>query len=182
MFRIYVERRPGFTHEADRIRSEAVDFLGVQGITAVRYFNRYDIENAGEAVCRAAAQRVFSEPQSDICTFTAPEISASDAVIIWEYLPGQYDQRADSAEQCLSLLSAAMQEAENADDEEYSSNITIQVDIWCDTPSECSSLAIEVNKKMRDMGFHRTLCLDLREEGAVKHHKTMRFEKEEILE
>lgn len=73
-------------------------------------------------------------------------------------------------------------EAENADDEEYSSNITIQVDIWCDTPSECSSLAIEVNKKMRDMGFHRTLCLDLREEGAVKHHKTMRFEKEEILE
>lgn len=115
MFRIYVERRPGFTHEADRIRSEAIDFLGVQGITAVRYFNRYDIENAGEAVCRAAAQRVFSEPQSDICTFTAPEISASDAVIIWEYLPGQYDQRADSAEQCLSLLSAAMQEAENAD-------------------------------------------------------------------
>ena len=73
-------------------------------------------------------------------------------------------------------------EADSADDEEYSSNIAIQIDIWCDKPSECSSLAIEVNKKMKVMGFRRTLCLDLHEENAIKHHKTMRFEKEEILE
>jgi len=68
-----------------------------------------------------------------------------------------------------------------ADDEEYSSNIAIQVDTWCDMPSECSKLAIEVNKKMRELGFSRTLALDLYEQGAMKHHKTMRFEKEEIL-
>lgn len=72
-------------------------------------------------------------------------------------------------------------EASGADDEEYSSNIAIQVDIWCDMPSECSKLAIEVNKKMKELEFTRTLALDLYEQGAMKHHKTMRFEKEEIL-
>ena len=93
-----------------------------------------------------------------------------------------YPEKWVKGKKLISYYELDNSEAENADDEEYSSNIAIQVDIWCDTPSECSSLAIEVNKKMRDMGFHRTLCLDLREEGAVKHHKTMRFEKEEILE
>ena len=73
-------------------------------------------------------------------------------------------------------------ESDGADDEEYSSNIAIQIDIWCDKPSECSSLATEVNKKMKELDFRRTLCLDLYEQGAKKHHKTMRFEKEEILE
>lgn len=72
-------------------------------------------------------------------------------------------------------------EADSADDEEYSSNIAIQVDIWCDTPSECSKLAIEVNKKMKELEFKRTLALDLYEQDAIKHHKTIRFEKEEIL-
>ncbi len=73
-------------------------------------------------------------------------------------------------------------EASGADDEEYSSNIAIQVDVWCDTFGECSKLAIEVNKKMRELGFLRTLALDMDKNGATKHHKTMRFEKEEILE
>lgn len=73
-------------------------------------------------------------------------------------------------------------EASEADDEEYSSNIAIQVDVWCDTSGECSKLAIEVNKKMRELGFIRTLAMDLYQEDAVKHHKTIRFEKEEILD
>ena len=73
-------------------------------------------------------------------------------------------------------------EADNADDEEYSSNIAMQVDVWGNAPSDCSKLAIEVNKKMKEIGFRRTLALDLHEEGAIKHHKTMRFEKIEILD
>lgn len=73
-------------------------------------------------------------------------------------------------------------EAERADDEEYSSNIAIQIDIWCDLPSECSNLAIKVNKKMQELDFRRTLALDLHEDGAIKHHKTMRFEKVQIIE
>lgn len=73
-------------------------------------------------------------------------------------------------------------EASDADDEEYSSNIAIQIDIWCNTPDDCSALAIEVNKKMKELEFKRTLVLDLNEKDAIKkHRKTMRFEKEEIL-
>lgn len=68
-----------------------------------------------------------------------------------------------------------------ADDEEYSSNIAIQVDIWAKTPSKCSKLAIDVNTKMEDLDFERTLALDLFEQETKIYHKTMRFEKEEIL-
>ena len=68
-----------------------------------------------------------------------------------------------------------------ADDEEYSSNITIQVDIWAKSSSKCSKLAIEVNSKMEDLEFERTLALDLFEQETKIYHKTMRFEKEEII-
>lgn len=69
-----------------------------------------------------------------------------------------------------------------ADDEEYSSNIAIQIDIWAKSPSQCSKLAIEVNEKMEDLEFERTLAVDLFEQETKIYHKTMRFEKEEILE
>lgn len=72
--------------------------------------------------------------------------------------------------------------ASKADDEEYSSNITMQIDIWAKSSSQCSKLAIEVNKKMQELDFERTLALDLFEQETKIYHKTMRFEKEEILE
>lgn len=68
-----------------------------------------------------------------------------------------------------------------ADDEEYSSNIAIQIDIWAKSSSKCSSLAIEVNDKMEELDFERTLALDLFEQETKIYHKTMRFEKKEIL-
>lgn len=71
--------------------------------------------------------------------------------------------------------------ASKADDEEYSSNIAIQIDIWAKSSSKCSELAIEVNKKMEDLDFERTLAVDLFEQETKIYHKTMRFEKEEIL-
>ena len=92
-----------------------------------------------------------------------------------------YPEKWVKGKKLISYYELDNSEASGADDEEYSSNIAIQVDIWCDMPSECSKLAIEVNKKMRELGFSRTLALDLYEQGAMKHHKTMRFEKEEIL-
>jgi phosphoribosylformylglycinamidine synthase len=104
MLRIYVERKPGFQSEAAGIYSEITGFLGITGVTGVRYINRYDIEHVSDDVAQLAAQRIFSEPQSDSVLFSELPLSAADTVIIWEYLPGQYDQRADSAEQCLSLL------------------------------------------------------------------------------
>ena len=107
MYRLYVERRPGFENEARRYLSEINGFLGIAGVKAVRYFNRYDIENVSEEVAKIAATRIFSEPQSDfVFTEELPEHSGRE--IIWEFLPGQYDQRADSAEQCLSLLRAGL--------------------------------------------------------------------------
>ena len=104
MVRIYVERKAGFANEAARIYSEISGFLGIGGVTGVRYLNRYDIENVSDAVAKSAATRIFSEPQSDNVFFEDFEVPAGSTQIIWEYLPGQYDQRADSAEQCLSLL------------------------------------------------------------------------------
>lgn len=68
-----------------------------------------------------------------------------------------------------------------ADDEEYSSNIAIQIDIWAKSPSKCSELTIEVNSKMEDLDFERTLAVDLFEQETTIYHKTMRFEKVEIL-
>lgn len=110
MFRIYVERKPGFQNEAKRIFSEITGFLGISGVTGVRYLNRYDIENVADLVAKIAAQRIFSEPQSDSLIYDYINIRPSETAIIWEYLPGQYDQRADSAEQCLSLLRKSLED------------------------------------------------------------------------
>lgn len=108
MFRLYVERKPGFENEAESYLAQINNFLGISSVTGVRYFNRYDVENVGEAVGKAAATRIFSEPQSDFVYFDKVEVSNEDTIIVWEYLPGQYDQRADSAEQCLALLRKGM--------------------------------------------------------------------------
>ena len=108
MFRLFVERKAGFQNEAQRIFSEITGFLGIAGVTGVRYLNRYDIENTADEVSEAAAVRIFSEPQSDFCARQSVDIDPDDTVIVWEYLPGQYDQRSDSAEQCLLLLREGM--------------------------------------------------------------------------
>ena len=108
MYRLYVERRPGFENEAKSYLAQINGFLGISGVTGVRYFNRYDIENVSDEVAKIAATRIFSEPQSDFVFTEKLPKHKSSAEIIWEYLPGQYDQRADSAEQCISLLRAGL--------------------------------------------------------------------------
>ena len=108
MFRIYVERKAGFRIEALRIQSEITLFLGIGGVTAVRCLNRYDVENVSPDVARAAVSRIFSELQSDDVIFDSLDVAEGERQITWEYLPGQYDQRADSACQCLSLLRESM--------------------------------------------------------------------------
>ncbi|NLC92140.1 MAG: phosphoribosylformylglycinamidine synthase [Treponema sp.] len=108
MYRLYVERKAGFDNEAKRIYSEITGFLGIAVVTAVRYFNRYDIENISDEVVKIAAGRIFSEAQIDYCTFDSLPAEKNAVQIIWEYLPGQYDQRADSAEQCIQILRAGL--------------------------------------------------------------------------
>ncbi|MCR5254254.1 MAG: phosphoribosylformylglycinamidine synthase [Treponema sp.] len=108
MYRLYVERRAGFENEARRYLSEINSFLGISSVTGVRYFNRYDVENVSDEVAKIAATRIFSELQSDLCFTETLDVAADETEIVWEYLPGQYDQRADSAEQCISLLRAGL--------------------------------------------------------------------------
>ena len=93
-----------------------------------------------------------------------------------------YPEKWIKGKRLISYYELDNSESDSADDEEYSSNIAIQIDLWCDSSSECSKLAIEVNKKMKELDFKRTLCLDLYKQGAIKYHKTMRFEKKVILE
>ena len=104
VYRIYVEKKPELANEAAGIYSDLSLLLGIKGLTGVRLLNRYDVENVSEELFRAITGTVLSEPQLDIVT---EEIPAGDfaAVFAVEYLPGQFDQRADSAAQCIQIIS-----------------------------------------------------------------------------
>ena len=102
VYRVYVEKKPGFDHEASALYSELKSFLGIGGLTGVRILNRYDVENLDADLFEKAVPNVFSEPMVDTVTRELPEYSG--VVFAAEYLPGQFDQRADSAAQCIQLL------------------------------------------------------------------------------
>ena len=102
VYRIYVEKKPGQTHEADKLLKDVQEFLQIGSLTGVRVINRYDVENIDEALFENAVRNVFSEPQVDN-TYT--ELSAEGTVFAVEPLPGQFDQRADSAAQCIQIIS-----------------------------------------------------------------------------
>ena len=102
VYRVYVEKKPGFDHEAQGLLEEFRSFLGIRGITSVRVLNRYDVENLDEALFRQAVNGIFAEPQLDNVYDELP--AQADFVLAAEYLPGQFDQRADSAAQCVSLM------------------------------------------------------------------------------
>ncbi|MBQ7313786.1 MAG: phosphoribosylformylglycinamidine synthase, partial [Clostridia bacterium] len=107
VYRIYVEKREGLTVEADALKSDIVSFLGIKSLTGVRVQNRYDVENIEPELFEYATTTVFSEPQVDV---TYRELTANEGDIVFavEYLPGQYDQRADSASQCIQIISQGM--------------------------------------------------------------------------
>ena len=103
VYRIFVEKKPGLDNEARALLSEVQNLLGIDTLTKVRLFNRYDVENITEELFDYAVKTVFSEPQLDTAT---AEIEVGDAVVFAvEPLPGQFDQRADSAAQCIQIIS-----------------------------------------------------------------------------
>ena len=102
--RVFVEKKPEFAIKAKELRSEIESYLGIAGVTGVRVLIRYDIENISEAVYKEALATIFSEPPVDDVFEGTFLHNASDTVFSVEYLPGQFDQRADSAEQCVKLL------------------------------------------------------------------------------
>ncbi len=101
VYRVYVEKKPGQTHEATGLKKEVQDFLQIKGLESVRVLNRYDAENLEKSLFDYAVNTVFSEPQVDAVSFDVPTGSIVFAV---EPLPGQFDQRADSAAQCIQIL------------------------------------------------------------------------------
>ena len=103
VYRIYVEKKPGFDGEAQSLRNELVSLLGIKELNGLRLLNRYDVEGIDEALFEQCVPTVFSEPPVDN---TYAELPVSDGVsFAVEYLPGQFDQRADSAAECIQLIS-----------------------------------------------------------------------------
>ena len=103
VYRIYVEKKKGLDNEARALLSEISTFLGINSVERVRIINRYDAENISEELFDYAVGTVFSEPQLDDATKALDMDGA--VVFATEFLPGQFDQRADSAAQCIQLIS-----------------------------------------------------------------------------
>ena len=103
VYRIFVEKKEGLAHEASGLLGEIQNLLGISTLENVRIFNRYDAENITEELFNYSVNTVFSEPQLDIAT---AEVELPGAVVFAvEPLPGQFDQRADSAAQCIQIIS-----------------------------------------------------------------------------
>ncbi len=105
VYRIYSEKKAGLDNEARGLFSEATGLLGIEGLKKVRILNRYDVENIESELFERSKRTVFSEPQLDDIYDTLPETDGY--VFAVEPLPGQFDQRADSAAQCIQLMSQA---------------------------------------------------------------------------
>ena len=104
VYRVYVEKRPGLTAEADALANDIRTLLGISSLEGLRLLNRYDVENITPELFDYSVKTILSEPQLDQVTDTLPEGGIVFAV---EYLPGQFDQQADSAAQCIQILSQA---------------------------------------------------------------------------
>jgi len=103
VYRVYVEKKPEIAHEAKSLLKEANELLSIKGLEDVRIINRYDAENITEELFNYAVKTVFSEPQLDIVSDVINSEGYSCFAV--EYLPGQFDQRADSAAQCIQIIS-----------------------------------------------------------------------------
>ena len=103
VYRVYVEKKKELANEARALLNEIRSLVGIKELEDVRLFNRYDVENIEKPLFDYAVSTVFSEPQLDIVTYDMP--TEYDAIFAVEYLPGQFDQRADSASQCIQIIS-----------------------------------------------------------------------------
>ena len=102
VYRVYVEKKAGFDHEAQSLLNEVRSLLGIESVTGLRLLNRYDVEGISRELFDSCVPTVFSEPPVDAVYDSLP---AADATFAVEYLPGQFDQRASSASECIQLIS-----------------------------------------------------------------------------
>ena len=104
VYRIFVEKKEGLAHEATSLKNEINTLLQITSLKDLRLLNRYDVENIEKDLFDYSVGTVFSEPQLDTVTAEL-EVNDGDKVFAVEYLPGQFDQRADSAAQCIQIIS-----------------------------------------------------------------------------
>ncbi len=104
VYRIFVEKKEELAHEAHSLKNDLNTLLGISSLKELRLLNRYDVENIDKDLFDYSVKTVFSEPQLDIVTDEL-ESGKDDVVFAVEYLPGQFDQRADSAAQCIQIIS-----------------------------------------------------------------------------
>lgn len=104
VLRVFVEKKPGFDGEAKALAHELHDIVGIEALQGLRLVNRYDVEGIAPELFEACIPTVFSEPQSDVATLEMPEAHGAFVFAV-ESLPGQFDQRADSASECVQLIS-----------------------------------------------------------------------------
>ena len=102
--RIYVEKKAPYAVRAKELKEEVRQYLGITALRDVRVLIRYDVENLSDATYKQALMTVFSEPPVDNCYEESFTMDPDAFCFSVEYLPGQFDQRADSAEQCVKLL------------------------------------------------------------------------------
>ena len=103
VYRVYVEKKAPFAVEAQGVLSDIHSSLGIGGVTGVRILNRYDVEDITPEDFELAKKTILSEPQVDEVYDELPAFGAQDKVFAVQFLPGQFDQRADSAVQCIQL-------------------------------------------------------------------------------
>ncbi|MCD8011115.1 MAG: phosphoribosylformylglycinamidine synthase [Lachnospiraceae bacterium] len=162
--RIYVEKKPAYAVAARGLKEEIESFLGIRTVTKVRVLIRYDMENLSEATYEAARGLVFSEPPvDDLYEGTFPRAEGAHVFSV-EYLPGQFDQRADSAEQCVKLLK---------EDEEpiirSATTYVIEGEVSDEEMTAIQSLCINpVDSRLADGDVPETLVTQFEEPADVK--------------
>ena len=102
--RVYVEKKAEFGVDAKELRHEVRHYLGISGVTGIRVLIRYDAENISDNTFEQACKGVFAEPPVDLLYKEEFPVNPGDRIFSVEYLPGQFDQRADSAEQCIRFI------------------------------------------------------------------------------
>ena len=100
--RLFVEKKKGFDIEAEELKSDLVENLGLSGLTGVRVINRYDIDGISDEELQKVLPSVYAEPQVDNVEFENIEIPSGDKYFVSEYLPGQFDQK---SRQCGTMYS-----------------------------------------------------------------------------
>ncbi len=103
--RVYVEKKPEFDVESRQLETELRTLLGIEGLESLRTIHRYDVEGIDDELFERCVPTVFSEPQVDMAHRRLPTLTDDSVLFAVEYLPGQFDQRADSASECIQFVS-----------------------------------------------------------------------------